>query len=111
MITVRRGDGHPTWGAVWIDIGRLRLIRCAPGHLNNWMIVWRRRLPEFDRDSYERLKAARAMSPEQLRALDEAYAQEARETRMREQRERELTSRPALSRLGAPVRPLHPLHE
>jgi hypothetical protein len=47
-------------GAVWIDIGRLRLIWCAPnrlstpghpeipGHPNKWMIVWRRQLPERD---------------------------------------------------------------
>ena len=60
MIKIRRGNGHPRWGAVWIDIGRLRLIWCAPdrpstpghpnipGHPNKWMIVWRRKLPEFD---------------------------------------------------------------
>jgi len=47
-LTIRRGDGHPTWDAVWIDIGRLRLIRCAPGHPNKWMIAWRRGLPEWD---------------------------------------------------------------
>src|SRR5262249_51556348 len=31
-LTVHWGDGHPTWAATWIDLGRLRLIRCAPGH-------------------------------------------------------------------------------
>jgi hypothetical protein len=60
---VHRGDGHPTWSAVWFDLGRLRLIRCAPDRpsvsgyrgehpnipgSNTWMICWRRRLPEFD---------------------------------------------------------------
>jgi hypothetical protein len=39
--------GNPT-GAVWLDLGRLRLIRCAPQHPNRWMIVWRRRLPEWN---------------------------------------------------------------
>jgi hypothetical protein len=56
MIRIRRGDGHPTWGATWIDLGRLRLIRCARhpsgrrtlDHPNAWMIIWRRRLPEWD---------------------------------------------------------------
>ena len=38
-LKVWRGDGHPTWGAVWIDLGRLRLIRCAPGHPSIWKIV------------------------------------------------------------------------
>jgi|SRR5215472_13971000 len=59
MIKICRGSGHPTFGAVWLDIGRLRLIWCAPsrpsvsgypdipGHPNKWMIVWRRRLPEY----------------------------------------------------------------
>src|SRR5262245_26497368 len=62
-LRIRRGDGHPTWGVVWIDIGRLRLVWCAPdrpsisgypgehpnipGHPNKWMIVWRRKLPEW----------------------------------------------------------------
>jgi hypothetical protein len=47
-------DGNPT-GAVWLELGRLRLIWCAPprpgslGHPNKWMLVWRRRLPEWDR--------------------------------------------------------------
>jgi hypothetical protein len=51
---IHRGDGHPTWGAVWIDLGRLRLIWCVGprpgslGHPNKWMIVWRRGLPEWD---------------------------------------------------------------
>jgi hypothetical protein len=37
----------------WIGLGRLRLIWCVGprpgslGHPNKWMIVWRRRLPEF----------------------------------------------------------------
>jgi hypothetical protein len=48
MIRIRRGDGHPTWGAVWIDIGRLRLFRCAAKHPNRWMVAWRRRQPEWD---------------------------------------------------------------
>jgi hypothetical protein len=56
MIRIRRGSGHPTFGTAWLDIGRLRLIWCArhPGgertldHPNKWMIVWRRKLPEFD---------------------------------------------------------------
>jgi hypothetical protein len=52
---IHHGDGHPTWGAVWLDLGRLRLIRSASGHPNTWMICWRRRLPEFDRKSYERI--------------------------------------------------------
>jgi len=55
-LRIQRGDGHPTWGAVWIDFGRLRLIRCARhpsgrrtlDHPNAWMIVWRRGLPEWD---------------------------------------------------------------
>ena len=55
-------------GAVRFRLGPLWLIRCAPnrpiefpghpdipGHSNVWMIVWRRRLPEWDRDSYERI--------------------------------------------------------
>ena len=58
---IQRGDGPPTWGAVWIDLGPLRLIRCAgprpgsPGHPNKWMISWRRRLPEWNSESYARL--------------------------------------------------------
>ena len=56
MIRLRRGLGHPTWGATWLDIGRLRLIRCARHPSSNraldppnkWMIVWRRRLPEWN---------------------------------------------------------------
>src|SRR5262249_28616839 len=43
------------WGAARIEFGRLWLIRCAPGppnsraagHPNKWMIVWRRKLPEW----------------------------------------------------------------
>lgn len=57
---IRRGDGHPTWGSVRIELGRLWLIWCAPdrpstaghpnipGHPNKWMVVWRRGLPEWD---------------------------------------------------------------
>jgi hypothetical protein len=48
LLRVRRGHGPPTWGAVWLDIGRLRLIRCAPKYLDRWMVVWRRRQPEWD---------------------------------------------------------------
>src|SRR5262245_11587 len=54
IIRIQRGDGHPTWGAVWLDLGRLRLIWCAPprpgspGHPNRWMVVWRRGLPEWN---------------------------------------------------------------
>jgi hypothetical protein len=54
FVRIRRGDGHPTWGATWIDLGPLRLIRCAGprpgslGHPNKWMIAWRRGLPEWD---------------------------------------------------------------
>jgi hypothetical protein len=70
-LSIQRGDGHPTWGAVWIDIGRLRLIRCARhpsgrrtlDHPNAWMICWRRKLPEWDRESYERV--IRPMSTEE----------------------------------------------
>src|SRR5215469_12149497 len=29
------------WGAVWIEIGRLRFARCAPKHPNRWMIIWK----------------------------------------------------------------------
>jgi len=47
MLGVHQGDGHPTWGATWIDLGRLRLIWCASKHPNRWMIVWRRGLPEL----------------------------------------------------------------
>jgi len=59
-LSIQRGDGPPTWGAVWIDLGRLRLIWCAPdrpstpghpnipGHPNRWLIVWRRATPEWD---------------------------------------------------------------
>lgn len=58
---------HREWGATRLELGRLWLIRCAPnrpntlghppiaGHPNVWMIVWRRRLPEWNRDSYEGL--------------------------------------------------------
>jgi hypothetical protein len=103
MIRIRRGSGPPTFGAVWLDIGRLRLIWCAsgpqnepspepeitteqyytwtrdlpprtaadeavlprtkrelsqrrhpniPGHPFRWMIVWRRRLPEWNPRTY-----------------------------------------------------------
>jgi len=50
--------------AVRLELGRLWFIRCAPnrpstpghppiaGHPNVWMIVWRRRLPEWDPKSY-----------------------------------------------------------
>jgi hypothetical protein len=59
-LSIQRGGGPPTWGAVWVDIGRLRLIWCAPdrpstpghpnipGHPGRWMIVWRRATPEWD---------------------------------------------------------------
>jgi hypothetical protein len=59
-LSIHRGEGHPTWGATWIDVGALRLISCAPdrpsspghpnipGHPNKWMIVWRRKRPEWD---------------------------------------------------------------
>jgi hypothetical protein len=62
-----RGAGHPTWGATWLNLGRLRLIWCVPdrpsssghpnipGHPNKWMIVWRRRHPEWDKESWERV--------------------------------------------------------
>ena len=59
---------HREQGATRLELGRLWFIRCAPnrpsefpghpdihGHPNVWMIVWRRRLPEWDRDSYERI--------------------------------------------------------
>jgi len=45
---------HREWGSVRIELGRLWLIRCARSgrqtldHPNAWMIVWRRRLPEWD---------------------------------------------------------------
>src|SRR5262245_59264694 len=48
MVRIQRGDGHPTWGAVWLDLGRLRLIWCVPKHPNRWMILWRRGLSEWD---------------------------------------------------------------
>jgi hypothetical protein len=54
MIRIQRGNRHPTWGAAWLDLGRLRLIRCAPAHPNRWMIVWRRKLPEWNRAQWER---------------------------------------------------------
>jgi hypothetical protein len=74
-LSIQRGDGHPTWGAMWTDVGRLRLIWCTPnrpsspghpdiaGHPNVWMIVWRRKLPEWDQESYERV--IRPMSMEE----------------------------------------------
>jgi hypothetical protein len=104
---IRRGDEHPTWGATWIDLGSLRLIWCAPsihnetlrdkegrvfpntiaGHPNVWMIVWRRKLPEWDQESWERRRRphltleARAAAREK----DERRAAEARETARAEQ--------------------------
>jgi hypothetical protein len=57
---IRCGSEAPTWGAVWVNLGRLRLIWCAPdrssspghpnipGHPNVWMVVWRRQTPEWD---------------------------------------------------------------
>jgi hypothetical protein len=46
---------HRECGSIWLELGRLWLIRCAggprpgsPGHPNRWMIVWRRGLPEWD---------------------------------------------------------------
>jgi hypothetical protein len=68
-LSIWRGHEHPTWGAAWLDVGRLRLIWCvrarpgSPGHLNVWMIAWRRRLPEWDQGSYERV--IRPMSKEE----------------------------------------------
>jgi hypothetical protein len=53
-LSIHRGDEHPTWGAVWIDIGRLRFIRCAVGHPYEWLIGWRRELPEWNRAQWER---------------------------------------------------------
>jgi len=58
---------HREWGAVWIDIGRLRLIWCARhpsgkrtlNHPNKWMLVWRRGQPEWDRAGWERLRQLR----------------------------------------------------
>jgi len=38
---------HREWGSARIELGPLWLIRCAPGHLSKWMIVWRTGLPEF----------------------------------------------------------------
>src|SRR5262245_12234713 len=41
---------HCEWGATWLDLGRLRLVRCAPRHPNKWMLIWRRKrlpLPEI----------------------------------------------------------------
>jgi len=81
-ISIRRGAGHPTWGATWIDLGRLRLIRCASGHPNVWMIVWRRNQPEWERRRQERL------TPEAIaaaRAEDKRFAAEARQTALAEQ--------------------------
>ena len=34
-------------GAVWVEFGRLWLTRCAPAHPNEWMLVWRRKRPDF----------------------------------------------------------------
>jgi hypothetical protein len=73
-LKVCRGPCSPTWGAVWLEVGRLRLIRCAParqgspGHPNSWMIVWRRGLPEWDRQSWERLRQRR-LTPEAQAAV------------------------------------------
>jgi hypothetical protein len=44
LMIVRRT--HREWGSRRIELGRLWLIRCAPGHPNRWMIVWRTGLPE-----------------------------------------------------------------
>src|SRR6266496_1804270 len=66
-LSIQRGDGHPTWGATWFTLGRLWFIWCVPnrpsspghppiwGHPNKWMVVWRRKLPEWDQESYERV--------------------------------------------------------
>ena len=47
---------HREWGSVRIEIGRLWLIRCAPGHPNKCMIVWRTGLPEWDPTTSGRCK-------------------------------------------------------
>jgi hypothetical protein len=39
---------HREWGSVRIELGPLWLIRCAPGHPNKLMRVWRRGLPEWN---------------------------------------------------------------
>lgn len=75
---------HREGSALRFELGRLWLIRCAPGHPNRWMIVWRRGLPEWDRESHGRLKAARAVTPEEQKIKDEEYAAEARATAERE---------------------------
>jgi hypothetical protein len=81
-LSVSGGEGHPTWGATWLDVGRLRLIKCVPRHPNSWMVVWRRGLPEWNREEWERRRQVR-LTPEAraaARAEDERLAAEARET-------------------------------
>jgi hypothetical protein len=60
IVRVQWGEGHPTWNAVWITLGPLWLIWCAPdrssgeehpdipGHPSVWMLAWRRGTPEWD---------------------------------------------------------------
>src|SRR6516225_2792274 len=35
-------------GAACLQLGPLCCIRCAPKHPNRWMVVWQRKLPEWD---------------------------------------------------------------
>jgi hypothetical protein len=79
-ISIRRGAGHPTWGATWLDLGRLRLIWCAPGHPNAWMIIWRRKLPEWNPGQWERRYQLTPEGIAAARAKDERFATEARQT-------------------------------
>jgi hypothetical protein len=62
---------HREHRATRLELGRLWFIRCASnrpsefpghpdihGHPNVWMIMWRRRLPEWDREAVRALRAA-----------------------------------------------------
>src|SRR5262249_38108586 len=87
MMFIEHTEGHPTWGATWINLGRLRLIWSGTGHPNVWMIVWRRNLPEWNREEWERLRRER-LTPEAIaaaRAEDERFAAEALQTLVAEQ--------------------------
>jgi len=90
---MKRWRIHREDGAVRLELGRLWFVRCAPprpgsaGHPNCWMVAWRRRLPEWDHESHERLKTARAVAHAEWvyqKIKDEEYATEARETAERE---------------------------
>jgi hypothetical protein len=67
---------HRDGSAVRLELGRLWLIRCAPGHPNRWAIVWRRD-DEYAREARETADRETAANPEQaarLRKIDELLA-------------------------------------